>query len=113
MYSLTSGVLMKGKLVNGPALGDAVQTFHRASDPWFYLFAQKILHQLNTTPGSSTPHHTVFIPTESYLFRYDRAVFWSGKLAFSYFHFPFNFLTRRLLDPFMKTRVVNHALHRS
>ncbi|KAF2727415.1 FAD-binding domain-containing protein [Polyplosphaeria fusca] len=117
MYSRSSGVLMVGKLVEEKPSEKHLRTFHRATDPWFFLFAEDIMRSLEMSPadslGSGHPCHTEYIPTEDYLFRYDRAVFWSGKLAFNYFWFPFNAATRWLLDPLMKTRVVNHALHRS
>lgn len=67
---------------------------------------------LKRSSNDKEPHKEI-VPIESYLFRYDRAVFWSGALAFQYFCFPFNSFTRWLLNPFMRTRVVNHALHRS
>ncbi|KAF2260402.1 24-dehydrocholesterol reductase-like protein precursor [Lojkania enalia] len=110
LFSPSSGTVMTGKLTTClPATHHNLQTFHNPSDPWFYLHAQSI----TTTYPDPSSLYKEYIPTPSYLFRYDRAVFWSGALAFSYFHFPFNFITRRLLDPFMRTRVVNHALHRS
>jgi Delta24-sterol reductase len=48
-----------------------------------------------------------------YLFRYDRGAFWLGRLAFKYFVTPFNRITRWVLDDFMHTRVMYHALHKS
>lgn len=53
------------------------------------------------------------VPIKTYLFRYDRGVFWSGLRAFKYFCMPFNAVTRALLDPFMYSRTMAHALHRS
>jgi delta24-sterol reductase len=53
------------------------------------------------------------VPIQSYLFRYDRGVFWSGLRAFKYFVTPFNRVTRFLLNPFMYSRTMVHALHRS
>ncbi|KAF1949951.1 hypothetical protein CC80DRAFT_529188 [Byssothecium circinans] len=82
-YSLEKGVIMLGMLSSTP-LRDGVQTFDKAADP-----------------------------CQTYLFRYDRSVFWCGLRAFKYFCTPFNALTRFLLDPFMYSRTMVHALHRS
>jgi len=43
----------------------------------------------------------------------DRGAFWTGKYAYSYFWIPFYRLTRLLLDYFMHTRIMYHALHAS
>lgn len=83
-----------------------MQRFTRASDPWFYLHAERL------TKGRSTSIAEA-IPIVDYLFRYDRGAFWGGKYAFAYFMTPFNRITRYLLDPFMRTRVMYHALHES
>jgi hypothetical protein len=109
LFSLTSGVIMVGRLRDEPIPGKKPQTFDRAADPWFYLHAEEILGK---TRNDKTPYKES-IPTKSYLFRYDRGVFWSGLRAFNYFATPFNKLTRYLLDPFMYTRTMIHALHRS
>jgi len=53
------------------------------------------------------------LPFQDYLFRYDRGAFWCGRYAFSYFHTPFNRLTRLLLDPLMRTRALFRSLHSS
>jgi hypothetical protein len=53
------------------------------------------------------------VPIVDYLFRYDRGGFWVGKYAFKYFITPFNRITRFILDYFMHTRVMYHALHQS
>jgi hypothetical protein len=105
---------MIGRLTNQINSG-RVQRFDRASDPWFYMHAETILQSLtHTTQAFSRPTtHKEYIPIQSYLFRYDRGVFWSGLRAFKYFVTPFNALTRYLLDPFMYSRTMVHALHRS
>ncbi|ETN42959.1 uncharacterized protein HMPREF1541_02117 [Cyphellophora europaea CBS 101466] len=105
MYSSTSGVVMSGTFLSElPSPDSAVTTFYAASDPWFYLHAQ-------TRIASSTK--TDIIPLISYVFRYDRGAFWTGRHAFTYFMTPFNWVTRYLLDDFMNTRIMYHALHRS
>lgn len=85
------------------------QSFDKASDPWFYLHAEQILEGV----GSGEKSYKESIPIKSYFFRYDRGVFWGGKIAFKYFCTPFNSVTRRLLDPYMYSRTMIHALHRS
>lgn len=104
MFSETSGVILAGRLTH-EIEGLAIQRFSSASDPWFYLHVEKKLQR-----GTPT---TEAIPLEDYLFRYDRGGFWVGKYAFQYFLTPFNNLMRRILDRFMHTRVMYHALHKS
>jgi delta24-sterol reductase len=108
MYSMTSGVIMIGRLTN-TAIPGRTPRFDRAHDPWFYLHAEDVLKK---TIGMQTAYMET-IPVQTYLFRYDRGVFWSGLRAFNYFVTPFNWLTRYLLDPFMYSRTMVHALHRS
>ncbi|KAH7406286.1 hypothetical protein DE146DRAFT_438543 [Phaeosphaeria sp. MPI-PUGE-AT-0046c] len=108
LYSMTSGVIMIGRLTN-TAIPDRTQSFDRAQDPWFYMHAEEVLTKI--AHEKSTYKET--IPVQTYLFRYDRGVFWSGLRAFKYFVTPFNSLTRYLLDPLMYSRTMVHALHRS
>jgi delta24-sterol reductase len=108
MYSLTSGVIMVGRLTNTAIPGRSPR-FDRAHDPWFYMHAEDVLKKMQ---GRQTGHMET-IAIQTYLFRYDRGVFWSGLRAFNYFATPFNRLTRYLLDPFMYSRAMVHALHRS
>ncbi|PVI00765.1 FAD-binding domain-containing protein [Periconia macrospinosa] len=115
MYSLTKGVIMTGRL-RADASPHPIRSFDKPSDPWLYIDAEEILNNLLTSPPSQSPRPPTFkqsIPLKPYLFRYDRGVFWSGLRAFTYFLTPFNALTRYLLDPFMRSRTMIHALHRS
>lgn len=106
LFEKTKGVVIQGRIVNFPTdPSTKIQTFTKASDPWFYL------HARDKAMGSNP--YTEVIPIKDYLFRYDRGCFWTGTLAFEYFMMPFNFLTRWLLDYFMHARVMYHALHRS
>ncbi|KAF2877195.1 24-dehydrocholesterol reductase-like protein precursor [Massariosphaeria phaeospora] len=108
LYSKTSGVIMVGRLTD-ELIGGKPQTFDKRIDPWFYLHAEVVSkHNRN----EKSPYKES-IPTASYLFRYDRGVFWSGLRAFTYFATPFNQITRWLLDPLMYSRTMIHALHRS
>lgn len=108
MYSLKSGVIMIGRLTDAP-MDRKIQSFDQPADPWLYMHAEDIVKR---TQGDKTTYREL-IPTQSYLFRYDRGVFWSGLRAFKYFVTPFNRVTRYLLDPFMYSRTMVHALHRS
>ncbi|KAH7073274.1 hypothetical protein FB567DRAFT_196570 [Paraphoma chrysanthemicola] len=108
MYSMTSGVVMIGRLTDQVDPGRTYR-FDRAHDPWFYMHAEDVLKGLR----SDKSEYRETIPVQTYLFRYDRGVFWSGLRAFKYFVTPFNWLTRYLLDPFMYSRTMVHALHRS
>lgn len=106
MYSLTRGVICTGRLTNDVKEEIRVQRFTRPSDPWFYLHAKKLIK------GKANPV-TEAIPIVDYLFRYDRGGFWVAVYAFKYFLTPFNRVTRWILDKFMHTRVMYHALHES
>jgi delta24-sterol reductase len=108
MYSTTSGVIMIGRLTDNAIMG-RTQRFDRASDPWFYMHAEDVLKRMR---GDKADFRET-IPVRTYLFRYDRGVFWSGLRAFKYFATPFNRFTRYLLNPFMYSRTMVHALHRS
>ncbi|PYH47005.1 FAD-binding oxidoreductase [Aspergillus saccharolyticus JOP 1030-1] len=106
-------VICAGKLTDAQPASSApptLQRFTRPHDPWFYLHAQHRAPRLAQTP-SSPPKD--YIPLQDYLFRYDRGAFWTGRYAYSYFLTPFTHLTRYLLDSFMHTRVMYHALHQS
>ncbi|CAF9936355.1 hypothetical protein IMSHALPRED_010731 [Imshaugia aleurites] len=104
LFASNAGVVCAGRLTN-EACGD-VQGFSCPSDPWFYLHAQELLEQ-------STNPTVELVPLVDYLFRYDRGAFWLGAHAFKYFLTPFNRIGRWLLDHFMHTRVMYHALHKS
>ncbi|RMZ82872.1 hypothetical protein DV737_g1859, partial [Chaetothyriales sp. CBS 132003] len=94
-----------------PSTLPALTTFHNASDEWFYLHAQR---HSDPAAHSTTSHpHRDLIPLESYIFRFDRGAFWMGIFGFKYFLAPFTRTTRRLLDPFLHTRVLYHGLHSS
>ncbi|KAK5656659.1 hypothetical protein OQA88_4639 [Cercophora sp. LCS_1] len=110
-FSPNSTVICTGHLADAPPPGTATQTFHRARDPWFYVHVQRIEAGLQKAkPGTVV---TDYIPIVSYLFRYDRGAFWTGRYAYRYFLTPFNRITRYLLNPFMHTRVMYRALHQS
>jgi Delta24-sterol reductase len=100
------GVIITGHLTNDVAPNSYRQRFLRARDPWFFTNVQDIFKNSTTTVVQT-------VPIADYLFRYDRGAFWTGKYAFSYFLMPFNWFTRWLLDYFMHTRVMYHALHKS
>ncbi|OBT86310.1 hypothetical protein VE02_07434 [Pseudogymnoascus sp. 03VT05] len=101
-------VVCSGRLVESHGQDAPVQRFTRRRDPWFYLHAKKLTSQ----PATSAPV-TETVPLVDYLFRYDRGGFWVGMYAFKYFVTPFNRITRGILDKFMHTRVMYHALHQS
>ena len=115
MFTPTHGCIMIGRFNRGPTAGIRSSpvnsaTFHQPSDEWFYLHAEA--HSDPSKYSSAAPHCDL-IPLQSYIFRFDRGGFWTGKYAYHYFLTPFNRLTRFLLDPFMHARVMYHALHRS
>ncbi|KAK4560393.1 hypothetical protein LTR86_005589 [Recurvomyces mirabilis] len=106
MLAKDRGVIISGKLTDEVASGTGTQRFARAADPWHYIHADRITHGSLEAVKEATP-------LRDYLFRYDRGAFWTGRYAFRYFLVPFNRITRYLLDYFMHTRVMYHALHAS
>ncbi|MCJ1449942.1 hypothetical protein MMC28_000270 [Mycoblastus sanguinarius] len=104
LFAPDHGVICAGRLKNNPARH--IQKFTRARDPWFYLHAKRQVE-------GSGDLVTESVPLVDYLFRYDRGAFWMGFYAFRYFMTPFNSITRWILDRFMHTRVMYHALHKS
>ncbi|KAJ2904675.1 delta24-sterol reductase [Zalerion maritima] len=117
LFSPTHGVAISGTMVSSlpssspssPSATPKPQTFSARSDPWFYLHVQS-----HTSPLPPRSAHVEYIPLAEYLFRYDRGGFWVGRHGFSYFHhFPFNRVTRFLLDDFLHTRMLYRALHGS
>lgn len=107
MYSAEYGLICVGRLTNSlPRASTRVQRFTRPTDPWFYIHVQRLPHKI------SEPI-TEAVPLVDYLFRYDRGGFWVANNAFKYFITPFNRITRFVLDYFMHTRVMYHALHQS
>ena len=106
LFAIDRGVVISGRLINAPTKGTRIQSFSRGRDPWFYLHAQKVCNTCSEIRKEA-------IPIRDYLFRYDRGGFWVGTHAFHYFMTPFNRITRWVLNPLMKTRVLYHALHES
>ena len=81
--------------------GLPVQTFMKATDPWFYEYEEKAIRQGKT--------HTVLIPIVDYMFRYDRGGFWMGNYAFQALNVPKNSLTKFLLNPIMNIRKLHEG----
>jgi delta24-sterol reductase len=106
MFAQDNGVICVGKLTNDVPPGAKIQRFTGRTDPWFYIHVQRLLQ------GRSISI-TEVIPIVDYLFRYDRGGFWVARYAYKYFITPFNRITRWILDYYMHTRVMYHALHKS
>ncbi|EGC43910.1 FAD binding domain-containing protein [Histoplasma capsulatum var. duboisii H88] len=112
LFSAEMGVVVSGRLTDAITAPDGrIQRFSRARDPWFYTHAQERVSQ--SSPSDPAVPIIETVPLTDYLFRYDRGAFWTGYYAFKYFRVPFTALTRWLLDSFLHTRVMYHALHRS
>ncbi|KAF2192382.1 FAD-binding domain-containing protein [Zopfia rhizophila CBS 207.26] len=106
LFAKNNGAIITGKLLDAYPK-TSLQHFTRSWDPWFYLHAKDVLKESPKTP------FTEVVPIEDYLFRYDRGAFWTGMYAYKYFMVPFTWITRLLLDYFMHTRIMYHALHAS
>ena len=110
LYSKTSGIIVTGRRHNEKSIGNKkLVRYTRADDPWFYLHTQDVLKE---SPNPLEPYNDVTVLND-YLFRYDRGAFWTGRYAYRYFLVPFTKITRLILDYFMHTRVMYHALHKS
>jgi len=106
LFSKTTGVIVTGRLTDAPA-SPSIQ-IHRFSKPWNEWFWIHAKSRAQTVDASSD-----LVPIEDYLFRYDRGAFWMGMYAYKHFMVPFVWFTRFLLDYFMHTRIMYHALHAS
>ncbi|GMF84135.1 unnamed protein product [Aspergillus oryzae] len=113
IYAPDHIVVCAGRLVDLPSNQTPIQRFVRAQDPWFYIHAQRQTRKIHRPNAEPPAPVTYYAPIQDYLFRYDRGAFWTGRYAFSYFVTPFNRITRYILDTFMHTRVMYHALHES
>lgn len=112
VYARDSTIICSGKFADAVPEGKKTVGFTKPNDPWFYLHAQDRERKLKA--GSHTEDELVdYIPITDYLFRYNRAGFWTARYAFQYFVTPFNRITRRVLDKFMQTSVMYHAMHKS
>ena len=106
LFSKDLGVIVTGKLVGSKtASGLPTRRFSRPWDEWFWIHARMLARKGITDKD--------LVPIEDYLLRYDRGAFWMGMYAYQHFMVPFVRLTRFLLDYFMHTRVMYHALHAS
>ncbi|ETN46814.1 uncharacterized protein HMPREF1541_01003 [Cyphellophora europaea CBS 101466] len=104
LFNKDYGVVMFGKLTDKPE-GAEIHSFVNRNEPWFSNYIEKVGSNKSADPKP------IALPVDQYFFRYDRGVFWGAKLAFDYFHVPFNRVTRWALDPLMGSRVAYHALH--
>ncbi|EAS28318.3 FAD binding domain-containing protein [Coccidioides immitis RS] len=109
LFAKDRGVIVTGHMASAVDVErkSSVRTFSRPADEWFYIHAEQLCRE------SHRERIIEYIPLVDYLFRYDRGGFWVAQFAYEYFYFPFNRFTRWLLDYFMHTRVMYHALHKS
>ncbi|KAM0240358.1 hypothetical protein ACHAPO_002254 [Fusarium lateritium] len=110
VYSKDTTVVCAGRLVDEVPISATPRHLNRRKDKWFYLHVEKVRDGLRM--GSVTCVAD-YIPLKDYLFRYDRGGFWVAKYAFDYFITPFNRVTRYILDPLLRARVMYSAGHNS
>ncbi|KAI9888738.1 MAG: hypothetical protein M1814_006470 [Vezdaea aestivalis] len=105
VFGKGKGVVCQGRCVDEKTFGPEVRRrrVSRGRDKWFY----QILERVSQTGISVTE----LLPTEDYLFRWDRGGFWVARYAFPYFLCPFNRLTRWALDRYLRADVMYRALH--
>jgi delta24-sterol reductase len=108
IFSKESGVIVTGRLTDAtPSSSLPLRHFSRPWNEWFWIHAKSLVSKPSSQPV------TELVPVQDYLFRYDRGAFWTGMYAFRHFFIPFTHFTRFLLDYFMHTRIMYHALHAS
>jgi len=100
VFSPTKSVMLQGRFVEKPET--TTQRLSRNIDPWYYHLIKKKI---------KSGQFKITIPTQDYLFRYDKGAFWMGEHLFPYFHLPSNALTRFFFAPFLRTRKLYEGLH--
>jgi delta24-sterol reductase len=106
LFSKTFGVVVAGRLTDANASPHLpIRRFSKPWNEWFWIHARSVAQRRVVTKE--------LVPIVDYLFRYDRGAFWMGMYAYQHFMVPFVWLTRFLLDYFMHTRIMYHALHAS
>lgn len=111
LFSRDSGVVVSGRLVSEPSSPKIpVRRFSRPWNEWFWIHARSVICSPWNNPKAPAVE---LVPVEDYLFRYDRGAFWMGMYAYHHFFVPFWYIFRVLLDYFMHTRIMYHALHAS
>lgn len=106
IFSKQLGVVVTGQLTDGNTSAHLpVRRFSQPWNEWFWIHAKSVAQRGEVTKE--------LVPIEDYLFRYDRGAFWMGMYAYKHFMVPFLWFTRFLLDYFMHTRIMYHALHAS
>ncbi|KAM5344811.1 hypothetical protein ACJ41O_010673 [Fusarium nematophilum] len=110
VYSRDSTVVCAGRMVDDLPKGVSPKHLLRRGDDWFYLHVEEVRNGLRR--GTATVVAD-YIPLKDYLFRYDRGGFWVARYAFKYFLTPFNRLTRWVLDPLLRAKVMYPAGHKS
>ncbi|GKU09248.1 unnamed protein product [Fusarium langsethiae] len=110
VYSKDTAVVCIGRLVDRVPAAAIPRQLSRRKDEWFYLHVEKVQDDLRK---GSVVCVIDYIPLRDYLFRYDRGGFWVAKYAFQYFITPFNRVTRYILDPLLRARVMYSAGHES
>jgi delta24-sterol reductase len=106
IFSKELGVVVVGCLIDNDAPPSLpIRRFSKPWNEWFWIHARAVAQI-----GAVT---TELVPITDYLFRYDRGAFWMGMYAYHHFMIPFSWFTRFVLDYFMHTRIMYHALHAS
>ncbi len=103
MFSKGHGAIVIGTMSD--EIQGRLRRFSRPYDPWYYLYIKGI--------AGAGQQVTDTVPLKDYLFRFNRGAFWAAELAFEQSGFPFNAVTRFILDPFLRTRKLYQALQES
>jgi len=103
MFSKDRGTVVIGNLSD--TVEGKLMRFSRARDPWYYLYVENNARLKKTVTDT--------VPLRDYIFRFDRGAFWAAQLAFTQSGLPFNWLTRFILDRFLRTRKLYQAVQES
>jgi hypothetical protein len=101
LFAKDEGVIITG--IRTDETQGRLTRFTRPQDEWHYLHARRVAKKHES--------YVETVPLYDYLFRYDRGGFWVGWYGFKRWSIPFNYLTRFIFDPFLRTRNLYDILH--
>ncbi|KAL2875642.1 hypothetical protein SGCOL_009103 [Colletotrichum sp. CLE4] len=122
MFGPNGSAVIIGTMTDGKKSGMPVARFSRAHDPWFALYVhESVPHVRNSDcklcafsksrSSYKSSIITELVPIKDYLFRYDRAAFWTGMCGRN----PnvLNGVIRFMLNPLMKAKSLYAGLYHS
>jgi len=77
LFTKDQGVVMEASFVDAPTSSAMVNNCNWWFKPWFYCHIRDMYHRGRAQLLDNNAPITEFIPTYQYIFRHNRAVFWS------------------------------------